>query len=568
MKRRFWANIRGIWLILLQGVLLIGLLWFGNRYHTEFEDNLTGKYRQQLSNTAATARLSVISYFEKFSQNLINLSHHPEVIRMAVSHNAPPGYAHCPLENLYNVHQGEIDALILMDTSSLVIKRIANDTADLHHMMCIGNERANPRVPLDSVYFSDIFINHKDQKAITISCPVYDQGKRVGILRWMITIESINNHLLHAVDQDPNVHFAITDEEGRLLSNTEAYLSWLCENLCRCGEIKIYGALVRNYSTLGRDSSGKLNLQPLGCEVYAAWTNFVVGEKEWKLLVMMPGKGLDEALWKHGAITYGLTSVVLILVLSLTILYFTTRMKKARLETEASYLARLAETQTLLNEEREERLSAQITGQERERHRISRELHDGLGQLLLAMKLKIRNKGDRVSSGLNTETSSEVSAILNEMIDEVKRISYGLSPAILLELGIDKALNRYCREMAERSGVTIEYVSYGINQPPDEESSTHLFRITQEALTNAIRHGNPSEVNVQLLGSREKITMIIQDNGSGFDPAALKYQKGTGIDHMRDRVAILGGTFEIESAPRTGTTITVKTPFKHEQQPG
>ncbi|MFO7722038.1 MAG: histidine kinase, partial [Bacteroidales bacterium] len=455
MKKRFKVDLRGIWLILLQCLLLSGLLWFGNRYHREFEENLTGKYRQQLSNTAAMARLSVISYFEKFSQNLINLSHHPEVIRMAVTRTPSPAHLHCPLENLFSVHQAEIDALILMDTSSLVIKRIANDTADLHHMMCIGNARANPQVPRDSVYFSDIFINHKNQKAITISCPVYEQDKRVGILRWMITIESINNHLLHAVDQDPNVHFAITDEDGRLLSNAGAYLSWLCENLCQCGEIKIQGALVGNYGALGMNSSGKLNLQPLGCEVYAAWNTFFVGKREWKLLVMMPGNELDQALWKHGTITYGLTAVALILILSLTILYFTTRMKKTRLETEARYLAQLAETQTLLNEEREKRLSAQITGQERERHRISRELHDGLGQLLLAMKLKLKSNRDSMSPENTHDAASDISGLLNEMIDEVKRISYGLSPAILLELGIDKALNRYCREMAERSGVRI-----------------------------------------------------------------------------------------------------------------
>ncbi|MFO7722407.1 MAG: ATP-binding protein, partial [Bacteroidales bacterium] len=135
-------------------------------------------------------------------------------------------------------------------------------------------------------------------------------------------------------------------------------------------------------------------------------------------------------------------------------------------------------------------------------------------------------------------------------------------------LGIDKALNRYCREMTERSGVRIEYVSYGIHLPPGNDSSTQIFRIAQEALTNAIRHGQPSEINVQLLGSRDKITLVIQDDGSGFDPAVVRFKKGTGLDHMRDRVTILHGTFELDSAPGAGTTITVKIPSEHEKQPG
>jgi signal transduction histidine kinase len=564
MKQRIQDKLHGIWMLFLQGFLLLGLVWFGTRYHHEFETNLTGKYRQQLSNTAATARFSVISYFEKFSQNLVSLSHHPEVIRMAVTGKPGPENALCPLGNLFNVHQSEIDALILMDTSSLVIKRIANDSADLHHMMCIGNARANPHVPRDSVYFSDIFINHKDQKAITISCPVYDNEKRVGILRWMITIESINNHLLQAVDQDPLVHFAITDDDGRLLSNTRSYLSWLCENQCQCGDIKLQGSIIKNYTGLGSHHSGKLNLNPLSCEVYAAWTSFYVGERDWKLLVMMPGKELDQALWKHGAITYGFTTVALIIMLSLTILFFLTRMRKSKLETEAKYLNQLTEAQKLLNAEREQRLSAQITGQERERHRISRELHDGLGQLLLAMKLKLKSSSANEFAQEHPDTGPGMSGLLNEMIDEVKRISYGVSPAMLLELGVEKALERHCRELTERSGTRIEYVSYGITQEPDNESSIHLFRIAQEALTNAIRHGTPDEINLQLLGNRDKITLIVQDNGSGFEPFATGSPQGTGIEHMRDRVAILHGTFGLESAPGSGTTITVKIPICHE----
>lgn len=562
--KRSGIRLPGWGLIVMQALLLLSLIWFGIHYHREFEQNLTDKYRQQLSHTSATARLSVLSYFEKFSENLINLAHNPEVIRITRERSAPEkadGY--CPLETMFNIHRHEIDALILMDTGALVIKRIANDTLNLLHMMCIGHPKANPNVPEDSVYYSDIFINHKNQKAITLSCPVYDQDQRIGILRWMITIESINNHFLNAIQKDMHVHFTISDQEGRLLSNIEAYQEWLCRNLCQCEDFKIAGPFIESFDQLEDDGSGKLFLRPLGCEVYSAWSSLSTGNKLWKVIVMMPASLLDDAMLKHGIITYSVTALALFIMLSITILYYTTRLKKSRLETEAKYLGKLADSQMQLNEEREKRLSAQITGQERERHRISRELHDGLGQLLLAMRLRLKGASD--SDPVTGEIcNEEISGLLNETIDEVKRISYGLSPVMLLELGIVKALGRYCQEMAARSGIKIEFVSYGISDPPAGEISTHLFRIAQEALSNAIRHANPSEIDLQLLGSKDKFTLVIQDNGNGFEFKPQRYLPGNGIDNMRDRVTIINGQFEILSVPGTGTTITVKIPIKHE----
>lgn len=554
-----------VWgLVLVQIILLMLLAWFGFHYHREFEQNLTEKYSQQLSHTSATSRLAVLSYFEKFSENLINLSHNPEVIQMTLK-----GFAteetdgSSPLDVLFNIHKHEIDALILMDTSAKVIKRIANDTLHLHHMMCIGHSAANPSVPEDSVYYSDIFVNHKNQKAITLSCPVYFEGERIGILRWMITIESINNHFLQAIEHDRHVHFVISDHEGRLLSNTEAYQQWLCDNLCQCSEFRLTGSFVHAYDELGQDGSGKLSLRPLGCEIYAAWSSFRVGKNEWKVVVMMPSEVLDASMVRHAVITYSATGLALIVMLSMTVLYYSTRLKKSRLETEAKYLGRIAESQMQLNEERSKRLSAQITGQEKERHRISRELHDGLGQLLLAMRLRLKSAGEEKSESCN-ECLAEISELLNDTIEETKRISYGLSPVILLELGIVKALGRYCQEMAVRSGKTIEFVSYGIPEPLDQEISTHLFRIAQEAVTNALRHANADSIDIQLLGSREKITLVIQDDGKGFHYRHGASTNGNGIDNMRDRAIILNGSFEILSAPGEGTVITAKIPIQHE----
>jgi signal transduction histidine kinase len=565
MEKRNMKPFTGWWLVVIQGALLVVLAWFGYKYHREFEQNLVDKYSQQLSHTASTARLSVLSYFGKFTDNLINLSHDPQIIAMVRAGAAPEKTLYCPLENLFAIHRNEIDALILMDTTSLIIKRIANDSADLHHMMCIGNPLANPSVPKDSVYYSDVFVNHKNQKAITLSCPVYDAGQRIGILRWMITIASIDQHFLNTVRYDQQVHFVITDQTGRLLSDQEAYLEWLCENMCRCEQFNIRGPVIDNYELLLPTGSGKLKLLPLGCKVYGAWNRFAVGHRDWKLMVMMPSEALEKAMRAHGIITWGITGVGLMIILSMTLLIISTRNKRMRLETAAAYLAELATTQQQLTEEREHRLSAQITGQEQERQRISRELHDGLGQMLLAMKLRMK-EWIASSEGPTSDASPSVkfADLLNETIVEVKRISYGLSPVMLEELGIIKALERYCHDMESRTGVNIDCVSYGVTVLESNEQGAHLFRIVQEAVMNAIRHGRATEINIQLLAGSGRLTLLIQDNGSGFFPETKKQHTGNGLNNIRDRALTLGGTAIIESAPGEGTTITVKIPIDHE----
>lgn len=556
--------IKGYGLIALQVLLLLSLVIFSFFYHKNFQNNITEKYSQQLSNTSITARLSVLSYFEKFSENLINLSHHPDVKRMTKERgSAEKNNKYCPMEKLFNLHKHEIDALILMDTFDLVIKRIANDTMDLHHMMCIGNPVANPNVPEDSVYFSDIFINHKNQKAITISCPVYFGEVKTGILRWMITIESINIHFLHAINHEKHTHFVITDDHGRLLSNTDTYVSWLCTELCKCDSIDVHRSIIRDYKSLSAGGSGKVYLKPYDCCVYAAWNPFRVGEKLWNIFVMMPSDLLDNAILRHGIMTFILTGLAITIMLTLTIIHYTTRLKQSRLETEAKYLGQIADTQKQLKEEREKRLSAQISGQESERYRISRELHDGLGQLLLTMRLKLKKQSENDYD--DDVLNKEIEPLLNETIDEVKRISDGLSPVILLELGIEKALSKYAEVMSERSGVKVEFVSFGIPELKNMEINTHLFRIAQESLTNALRHGNPGEVNIQLLGSKtDKITLIIQDDGEGFEYNEEFSYSGNGIDNIRDRVSMLSGSFKLESTPGQGTTVIIKIDVKNE----
>jgi signal transduction histidine kinase len=209
-----------------------------------------------------------------------------------------------------------------------------------------------------------------------------------------------------------------------------------------------------------------------------------------------------------------------------------------------------------LREERKKRLIALYTGQEMERKRISRELHDGLGQKLVGTKLQIENCNEGDLACLTSILSSTKSGI-HDIIEELRRISNDLMPAALEELGLEAAVRNLCRFVAAESHLAIECDIF-LDAPPGDQAALFLFRICQEALQNVVKHARASLVSVQLLESRESVILMVEDNGTGFEIKTVS--QGNGLVNMRERSSLLGGTFSIESTPGAGTTIRAKLP--------
>jgi PAS domain S-box-containing protein len=212
-----------------------------------------------------------------------------------------------------------------------------------------------------------------------------------------------------------------------------------------------------------------------------------------------------------------------------------------------------------LESERKKRLSAVFDGQEHERQRLSRELHDGLGQSMIALSLMMEN----TSLENSREAGKRFTAIkqsLNNLIAEVRQISGNLMPPVLIELGLETGVKQLCRNMNRSAGISINFDSEGQYNDIDLKSLTYLYRIAQEALTNAIKHAGASEINVQLLEHTKSISLIIEDNGKGFDSQNIPPDKGNGIFNMRERIKILNGQIEIISKKQKGTLINARVP--------
>jgi len=199
-----------------------------------------------------------------------------------------------------------------------------------------------------------------------------------------------------------------------------------------------------------------------------------------------------------------------------------------------------------------------IAAQEGERHRIARELHDDLSQKLAMLSIDL---AQLQLSGANPhfDAAAQVAQIAertNEIASGVHRLSHRLHPARLQAIGLVPTLEALCRDTSRQWGTPVDFEHAGVRDPFDPDLALCLYRVTQEALHNVVRHSGATHAAVRLRGSADQVSLEIVDNGSGF---ALRDREGTGLGlvSMRERVTFLGGTLAIETAPGSGTHINV-----------
>ncbi len=207
-----------------------------------------------------------------------------------------------------------------------------------------------------------------------------------------------------------------------------------------------------------------------------------------------------------------------------------------------------------------------VTAQEDERRRIARELHDQTGQHLTAIMLGLSSLKNLPSLPPPAPARlGQLLASVEQLGKELHRLAWELRPAVLDDLGLLTALSNYVDEWSERAGVPAAFHSRGTTKrrlPPQIE--TTLYRIAQEALTNILRHAGARDVSVILEQRQDQLLVIVEDDGKGFDVEALRRvpvaERRLGVLGMLERVALVGGTLDIESAPGQGTTLYVRVP--------
>lgn len=203
-----------------------------------------------------------------------------------------------------------------------------------------------------------------------------------------------------------------------------------------------------------------------------------------------------------------------------------------------------------------ETLHAMLAGQEAERQRVSKDLHDGLGGLLASIKYKIEN----LLSTIPRQNKDEaVIQLIDTACDEVRNITFNLQPFSIEKFGLPVAIGDMVNKLSSGSTAHIEYQQLLKTDLPGGEFATHTFRIVQELVTNALKHAQARQILVQLSTVGPELVVLVEDDGKGFDPA-LK-QEGNGLKNIQSRLKYLKGTVEWQSAPGEGTSVLMHLPM-------
>ncbi len=206
-----------------------------------------------------------------------------------------------------------------------------------------------------------------------------------------------------------------------------------------------------------------------------------------------------------------------------------------------------------------------VSAQEEERYRIARELHDGAGQSLTALKISLELIRADLPPGFASlhQSLQEVISLTGETEQQIRLLVHGLRPPSLDMLGLNLALEDLCLEFATHAKLAVDYV--GADTPVLPGAITlNLYRMLQEALANIARHAQASHVWVTLHCDSDTVTLSVEDDGRGFDAESTMFDqpRGVGLLGMRERLELLGGNLEIDSQPGHGTRLVVRVPWK------
>jgi len=214
------------------------------------------------------------------------------------------------------------------------------------------------------------------------------------------------------------------------------------------------------------------------------------------------------------------------------------------------------------------RLSSQVLHvQEAERKRISRELHDEVGQALTVLNtnLGMLQRNGTVDGALLKKKIADTQMLLAQTMETVHRFARELRPAILDELGLLPALRSYLRNFAERTGLRVRFAASPEAERLNDDQKTVVYRVAQESLTNVAKHAHASRVTVSLRKVSRGLQVEIKDNGNAFEvdqQLSSEGRKRLGLLGMRERVRLVNGRFAVKSRPGKGTTVSVEIPFK------
>ncbi len=218
-----------------------------------------------------------------------------------------------------------------------------------------------------------------------------------------------------------------------------------------------------------------------------------------------------------------------------------------------------------ISRELQDAASRIMSAQEDERRTIARELHDEVGQVLTAIKMEL-SLAERAleARGESGRPLAEAQVITDGALQTVRDLTQLLHPAVLDDIGLPAAIDASLRGLARRHDIHVDLHQAGMADRLDQDTEVAAYRIVQEAITNIARHSSARHCRVRLRRHGEALSIEVEDDGMGFDAAALQNgaRRGFGLIGIRERAAHLGGSLRVESAPGLGTRVVAELPVQ------
>jgi signal transduction histidine kinase len=252
----------------------------------------------------------------------------------------------------------------------------------------------------------------------------------------------------------------------------------------------------------------------------------------------------------------GLSAIIVMLAVSG--FFFVKNIKNKKLIAEQTIEIKERRIQDLEKERQLLATKSVLKGEESERSRMARDLHDGLGGMLSGVKINLSSmKGNSIITNENVQAFDHAIKLLDTSISELRRVAHNLMPETLNHYGLKTALNDFIIEMNNNPSTALTFSFFGADIRFESQLELTAYRIAQELVNNALKHSGAPKIDLQLIADVDRVCIQVVDNGKGFDVSG-KSGDGKGLISIRDRVAANNGTFEIESTPGQGTEVSVE----------
>lgn len=543
-----------------------------NSVKWEKRKRIENYFTERINELRLLASISTVTELEKM------ISSYPDYFDVSVFNRSE---IKSDFENYLNMHS-DINKVLFAVNNNLLHISLTNDSIALSSVPDVLSEELfnmNSADTLNGYFFSDIVLHGNEEFAMYVFIPV-GSAKQHAAIGFEIDAKAISDIMFE------NNPFNGLGKSG------EAYLvgsDTLMRSLSRFEKKSILnrraGTSAVNEALQGIEGTDILN-DYRGVKVLSSYGLIQISNVKWAILAEID---YNEAIipivdYRNNMIFLGILSALLftalIIFTTLSITRPVVKLKNAAIEvskgnynmtiTNDSYdelgqltvafnqmMKKIDEQQKFLETERITRLTEMIDWQENERQRLSRELHDSLGQVLLSIKMRIQRAKGKTD---NDDTIIfETNQMLAETVQEVRNISNDLMPSVLVSYGLQGCLRNLCDTLLSASGIRANLETNIENLLPSK-TQIYLYRIIQEAINNITKHSGATRVDISLLKSGSDITLVIVDDGIGFDEPTSQSGKGQGLINIKERAALLNGTCKIESEIGKGTTIFVTIP--------